>query len=101
MSKPRPSLLTTSSEGRWRKQPRRWSSLPRQLDLMKLREARIGELLRVVQKKSKNFNAPLLIVIGGYALRAHVPFARHSRDCDFAVPKPGEAWVIDKIAKWF
>ena len=75
--------------------------MPKHLDLMKLREARIGELLRTAQKQSKNFSSPPLIVIGGYALRAHVPFARYSRDCDFAIPKLQDGWTIDKIPKWF
>ena len=75
--------------------------MPKQLDLMKLREARIGELLSTAQKKSKDFSTPPLIVIGGYALRAQVPFARYSRDCDFAIPKQPDAWAIDKIPKWF
>ena len=26
---------------------------------------------------------------------------RTGRDCDFAVPKPANAWTMDKLAKWF
>ena len=60
--------------------------MPRQIDL-KLREERIGELIEMVGSKSRNFTDPPIIVIGGYALRGHVPFQRYSRDCDFAMPK--------------
>ena len=66
------------------------------LERPELREARIGELLRTAQRKSKNFSSPPLIVIGGYALRVHVPFARYSRDCDFAIPKRQGGWPCTK-----
>ena len=73
--------------------------MAKQLELMALREKRIGELVERVREKSKGFEKPSLVVIGGYALRAFVPFARYSRDCDFAMPK-GEGWQIDKVARW-
>ena len=41
-----------------------------------------------------------MVVIGGYALRAYIPFSRYSRDCDFALPK-GQGWKIDTVEKWF
>lgn len=71
----------------------------KQLELMALREKRIGELLERVRQESIGFKKPPIIVIGGYALRAYVPFARYSRDCNFALPK-GRDWVIDRIAEW-
>jgi hypothetical protein len=35
-------------------------------------------------------------MIGGYALRAFVPFSRSTRDCDFAMTKR-DGWNIDRI----
>jgi hypothetical protein len=74
--------------------------LPKQLELMTLREKCIGQLVMRVGKESSGFRKPAMIVIGGYALRAFVPFARYSRDCDFALPH-AKAWNIDTVAKWF
>ena len=73
--------------------------MSRQLELMALRERRFGELVERISQKSRKFRSPRIIVIGGYALRAYVPFTRYSRDCDFALSK-GRAWSIDRIAKW-
>ncbi|MDA2934721.1 nucleotidyl transferase AbiEii/AbiGii toxin family protein [Acidobacteria bacterium AH-259-D05] len=73
--------------------------MARQLELMKLREQKISELVEYVQQKSRNFKKPPIIMIGGYALRAFIPFSRYSRDCDFALPK-GKTWKIDRIEKW-
>ena len=61
--------------------------MAKQLDLMRQREQRIAELIETVADKSKGFTNPPIVVIGGYALRAHVPFSRFSRDCDFAMPQ--------------
>ncbi|MBI4447189.1 MAG: nucleotidyl transferase AbiEii/AbiGii toxin family protein [Acidobacteria bacterium] len=71
-----------------------------QIELMALREERIGELVERVRQKSKGFRKPPIIVIGGYALRAYVPFLRYSRDCDFALPM-GKESAIESIAGWF
>ena len=67
---------------------------------MRQREQRIAELIETVAEKSKGFTNPPIVVIGGYALRAHVPFSRFSRDWDFAMPQQ-KNWAIDKIEKWF
>jgi hypothetical protein len=52
---------------------------------MKAREEEIGKLVRLLSEKSHGFTKPTMVVIGGYALRAHLPFSRYSRDCDFAL----------------
>ena len=74
--------------------------MAKQLKLMQVREHRIGELLEQVKQRSRNFKKPDIIVIGGYALRAYVPFSRYSRDCDFVLAK-AKTWKIDRIEKWF
>ncbi len=66
---------------------------------MNIREQEIAKLIELVKSKSKNFSSPKLILIGGYALRAYIPFSRYTRDCDFALKKDG--WHIDKIKDWF
>lgn len=73
--------------------------MPKQLEMMRLRETRIGGLVELLREKSREFTQPPIIVIGGYALRAYVPMARYSRDCDFAIPKD-KTWNIDRILKW-
>lgn len=65
------------------------------IDVMDKREEEIAEMINYLSQKSKGFTKPKLIVIGGYALRAFVPFSRYSRDCDFVL-KEG----LDKINKW-
>jgi hypothetical protein len=67
---------------------------------MALRESRIGELVERVRQQSSGFAQPEIIVIGGYALRAFVPFARYSRDCDFALRR-GRGWSLDRVVAWF
>ena len=69
------------------------------LELMGLREKQIGELIKRIRDRSGGFRKPPIIVIGGYALRAFVPFARYSRDCDFALPK-ARGWNLEKVQKW-
>jgi len=66
---------------------------------MKRREEEIGKLLEFLSKKSAGFKKPKLVLIGGYALRAFVPFSRYTRDCDFAL-KRKNGWAIDEIKKW-
>lgn len=70
-----------------------------QIDVMKIREKEIARLIDLVRNKSKNFMRPKLILIGGYALRAFIPFSRYARDCDLALRKNG--WHIDTIKDWF
>ena len=68
---------------------------------MNKREEEIAEMISYLSAKSKGFTKPKLIVIGGYALRAFVPFSRYSRDCDFVL-KEGlnliEKWVPEKVS---
>jgi hypothetical protein len=67
---------------------------------MKRREEEIASLISYLSGKSSGFTSPKLVVIGGYALRAFVPFSRYSRDCDFAM-KTGlkliEKWVPENV----
>lgn len=65
------------------------------LDLMKAREEEIGKLVLLLSEKSHGFTKPKLVVIGGYALRAHLPFSRYSRDCDFVLNDG-----LETIDKW-
>lgn len=70
-----------------------------QIDAMKIKEQEMVRLIDVVRSKSNNFTKPKLILIGGYALRAFIPFSRYTRDCDFVLRKDG--WQIDAIKNWF
>ena len=65
------------------------------LDLMKAREEEIGRLVKLLFEKSRGFTKPKMVVIGGYALRAHLPFSRYSRDCDFVLEKG-----LDSVNAW-
>lgn len=67
---------------------------------MKRREEEIGKLIEIVSKKSNGFIKPKIILIGGYALRAFIPFSRYTRDCDFALKKKN-GWNLDEIKDWF
>ncbi|MCD6244224.1 MAG: hypothetical protein J7J65_03185 [Candidatus Korarchaeota archaeon] len=53
------------------------------IELMKRREREILKLLKMIAERTSSFSDPKLILIGGYALRAFVPFTRYTRDCDF------------------
>lgn len=55
--------------------------------MMRRREVEIGDLILWLAERSRGFTEPKLVVIGGYALRAFVPFSRYSRDCDFVLPR--------------
>ena len=63
---------------------------------MKRREREILKLLKMIAERTSSFSDPKLILIGGYALRAFVPFTRYTRDCDFALRK-ARGWKIDKL----
>lgn len=65
------------------------------IDVMDKREEEIAEMIGYISSKSGGFTKPKLVVIGGYALRAFVPFSRYSRDCDFALMEG-----LDKVNKW-
>lgn len=72
----------------------------RQIDIMQKREDVISGLIETVSRKSDGFTTPPITTIGGYALRAYIPFSRYTRDCDFVIPKI-TGWAIDSINKWF
>lgn len=71
-----------------------------QIDVMRNREEAIAELIDTVSRRSRNFTEPPITTIGGYALRAFVPYSRYTRDCDFVLPR-GRDWVIDTVSQWF
>jgi len=71
-------------------------NLPKAIELMKRREEEILNGLVLLSEKTKGFTDPELVMIGGYALRAFIPFSRFTRDCDFAIMK-GDGWNIDRI----
>ena len=71
-------------------------SLSKAIDLMKRREEEILNSLISLSEGTKGFLDPELIMIGGYALRAFIPFSRFTRDCDFALMKRND-WGIDRI----
>jgi len=73
--------------------------LVKRIEIMKRREEEIGKLLELLSKKSSGFTKPKLVLIGGYALRALVPFSRYTRDCDFALKKKN-GWSLDQIKNW-
>jgi len=70
--------------------------LAKYIEIMKLREKEIGKLIEYFSNKSDGFENPKLIMIGGYALRAFIPFSRYTRDCDFVLEKLN-GWNLDKI----
>lgn len=75
-------------------------NLPSQIDLLKAREEEVRKLVELLGQRSKGFEEPKLVLIGGYALRAFLPFSRDTRDCDFALGK-GDPWYVDTIKGWF
>ena len=74
--------------------------MPKYIDMMRAREEEIARLIELISKKSNGFEEPKLILIGGYALRAFVPFTRSTRDCDFVLQKRN-GWHLDEIRGWF
>jgi hypothetical protein len=67
---------------------------------MKKREENIANLIDFFSNRSKGFTQPKIITIGGYALRAFVPFRRYSRDWDFIMKKKNRGWNLDTIKEW-
>lgn len=65
---------------------------------MKLREEEIGKIIEHLSKQTNGFENPKIVMIGGYALRAFIPFSRYTRDCDFVLKKLN-SWNLDKIKK--
>jgi len=74
--------------------------LPKYIDVMRAREEEIAKLIELISRKSNGFEEPKLILIGGYALRAFIPFTRSTRDCDFVLQKKN-GWHLDEIKGWF
>jgi hypothetical protein len=68
--------------------------------MMKIREDRIYEIIDLISKKSKKFTKPKIITIGGYGLRAFIPFSRFTRDCDFVLKRNEKGWNLDQIKNW-
>ncbi|MEM3546291.1 MAG: hypothetical protein QW547_04145 [Candidatus Bathyarchaeia archaeon] len=73
-------------------------SLARYVEMVRAREEEIAKLMEFLSKKSNNFENPRIILIGGYGLRAFIPFSRSTRDCDLALRKVN--WYLDEIRKW-
>ncbi|MCR6691425.1 MAG: nucleotidyl transferase AbiEii/AbiGii toxin family protein [archaeon YNP-LCB-003-016] len=71
-------------------------NLPKVIELMKRREEEILNSLLFLSERTKGFTEPELIMIGGYALRAFIPFSRFTRDCDFVMMKRN-GWNIERI----
>ncbi|MFQ6128800.1 MAG: hypothetical protein ACE5QW_07865 [Thermoplasmata archaeon] len=78
---------------------RRLLSLPKHIDRMARREEVILGLFEFISQKTEGFTDPRLVTIGGYALRAYVPFPRYTRDCDFVLNKEKD-WRIDEMKIW-
>lgn len=74
--------------------------MPEYVDMMRVREEEIAKLIEFISFKSRGFDEPKLVLIGGYALRAFIPFTRSTRDCDFVLQKRN-GWHLDEIRKWF
>lgn len=72
----------------------------KQIDVMRKREDITADFIEIVSERTKKFTDPPITTIGGYALRAYVPFRRYTRDCDFVILKR-DGWQIDSIGKWF
>ena len=70
--------------------------MPKARDLMKRREEEISNSVAFLSERTKGFTDPELMMIGGYALRAFIPFSRFTRDCDFALMKR-DGWNVDRI----
>ncbi|MBS7612132.1 nucleotidyl transferase AbiEii/AbiGii toxin family protein [Candidatus Bathyarchaeota archaeon] len=73
--------------------------MARYVEMVRAREEDIAKLIELLSEKSDGFENPKLILIGGYGLRAFIPFLRSTRDCDFALKKENR-WYLDWIKKW-
>lgn len=71
----------------------------RTIDIMKRKEEEIARLIELISEKSHGFTKPKVIIIGGYALRAFIPFSRYTRDCDFVLKKKN-GWNLDLVKTW-
>jgi hypothetical protein len=55
--------------------------------MMKKREREIQRAILHLSDRTNVFTNPELIMIGGYALKAFIPFSSFTRDCDSALRK--------------
>lgn len=67
--------------------------------LMQSREEEIAKMMDLLSQKTKGFEKPKMVLVGGYALRAFVPYSRATRDCDFVLQKQA-GWIVERISKW-
>ncbi|MEM2912880.1 MAG: hypothetical protein QXR06_00905 [Candidatus Bathyarchaeia archaeon] len=67
------------------------------VEIVRKREEEIARLMKFLSEKSRGFEDPKLILIGGYGLRAFIPYIRSTRDCDFVLKKKN----LNKIKDWF
>ena len=74
-------------------------SLAKYVEVVRAREKEVANLIEFLSGKSKGFEKPKLILIGGYGLRAFIPFSRSTRDCDFALRKE-DGWHLDDVKEW-
>ncbi|MEM2027588.1 MAG: nucleotidyl transferase AbiEii/AbiGii toxin family protein [Candidatus Bathyarchaeia archaeon] len=72
--------------------------MARYVEMVRAREEEVANLIEFLSERSRGFEEPKLILIGGYGLRAFIPFVRSTRDCDFALRK--ENWHLDELKKW-
>ncbi|MBS7611777.1 nucleotidyl transferase AbiEii/AbiGii toxin family protein [Candidatus Bathyarchaeota archaeon] len=70
--------------------------MPRVIEMMKKREEELLKAILHLSEKSCGFTNPRLLLTGGYALRAFIPFSRFTRDCDFIVRKK-DGWNLDDL----
>jgi len=70
--------------------------LPRAIEMMRKREEELLKIIRILSERTERFTSPRLILVGGYALRAFIPFSRFTRDCDFIVKKIN-GWNLDRL----
>jgi hypothetical protein len=80
------------------KQSRRLLSLVKHSEIMNLREGEIGRIIEQLSKRTKGFDNPKMVLIGGYAIRAFTSFSRYTRDCDFVLKK-SDGWSLDKLQR--
>lgn len=74
--------------------------MPKHLEIARYREEEVANAVQVLREKGQDFNYPKLVLIGGYALRAYVPYNRATRDCDFVAEHSRDGWNIETIRKW-
>lgn len=70
--------------------------MPKHIDMMRMREEEVFSLLEFISQNTQGFSNPKCITIGGYAIRAYIPFSRYTRDCDFVMRKTNK-WQIDGL----